>query len=59
LEELLIALRDDRRLLHDSEGMFALTAPAADAEPQSLYPQGFSAGRLVDVVETQAVWQDI
>ncbi len=56
LEELLIALRDDRHLLHDPEGMFAQTAPAAPAEPQSLYPQGFSAGRLMEVVETQAVW---
>jgi len=59
LEELLIALRDDRHLLHDPDGMFAQTAPAARAEPQSLYAQGFSAGRLIEVVETQAVWQDI
>jgi hypothetical protein len=59
LEELLIALRDDRPLLHDPDGMFASTAPATSAEPQSLYTQGFSAGRLIEVVETQAVWQDI
>jgi Holliday junction resolvase-like predicted endonuclease len=59
LEELLIALRDDRHLLHDQSGMFVPTAPAAHAELQSLYPQGFSAGRLMEVVEAQAVWQDI
>lgn len=59
LEELLIALRDNRHLLHDPEGMFTQTTPAARAEPQSLYTQGFSAGRLIEVVETQAVWQDI
>lgn len=59
LEELLIALRDDRHLLHDPDSMFAPTAPAAPAEPQSLYPQGFSAGRLIEVVETQAVWEGI
>jgi Holliday junction resolvase-like predicted endonuclease len=59
VEELLIALRDDGHLLHDPEGMFAQTAPAAPAEPQSLYPQGFSAGRLVEVVETQTVWKKI
>ena len=56
LEELLIALRDDRHLLHDPEGLFTQAAPAAPAEPQSLYPHGFSAGRLMEVVETQAVW---
>jgi Holliday junction resolvase-like predicted endonuclease len=59
LEELLIALRDDRHLLHDPSGMFAQAAPAAHVEPQSLYPQGFSAVRLIEVVETQAVWKEI
>ena len=59
VEELLIALRDDRHLLHDPDGMFTQIAPATRAEPQSLYPQGFSAGRLIEVVETQAVWEGI
>lgn len=59
VEELLIALRDDRHLLHHPDGMFAQTAPAARAEPQSLYPMGFSAGRLIEVMETQAVWDGI
>ena len=59
LEELLIALRDDRHLLHDPSGMFAQCAPAARAEPPTLYPQGFNAGRLIEVVETQAVWEGI
>ena len=59
LEELLIALRDDRHLLHDPSGMFAPTAPAAGAEPQSLYPQGFSAERLMEVVQTQAIWEEL
>ena len=56
LEELLIALRDDRHLLHDPEGLFTQAMSAAPAEPQNLYPHGFSAGRLMEVVETQAVW---
>ncbi|MFZ4625933.1 MAG: nuclease-related domain-containing protein [Rhodoferax sp.] len=56
LEELLIALRDDRHLLHDPDGMFTPTAAAGQAAPQSLYPKGFSAARLIEVVETQAVW---
>ena len=55
LEELLIALNDDRHLLHDPDGLFAQRAPAASAEPQSLYPQGFSAQRFIKVVEAQAV----
>ncbi len=59
LEELVIALRDDRHLLHDSDGLFALPKSAADAARRSLYPQGFSACRLIEVVETQAVWQGI
>jgi len=59
LEELLIALRDDRHLLHDPDGMFAQTAPAVRAGPQSLYPHGFSVGRFIEVVETQAVWDGI
>ena len=59
MEELLIALRDDRHLLHDPGGMFAQAAPADRTQPQSLYPHGFSAVGLIEVVETQAVWQDI
>ncbi len=59
LEELLMALRDDRHLLHDPEGMLTPNAPADPAAPQSLYPQGFSAGRLMEVVQAQAVWQGI
>jgi Holliday junction resolvase-like predicted endonuclease len=59
LEELLIALRDDRHLLHDPDGMFTSIAAAGQAAPQSLYPQGFSAARLIEVVEAQAVWQGV
>jgi Holliday junction resolvase-like predicted endonuclease len=59
VEELQIALRDDLHLLHDPSGMFAPTPRAARAEPQSLYQQGFSAVRLIEVVETQAVWKEI
>jgi Holliday junction resolvase-like predicted endonuclease len=59
LEELLIALRDDCHLLHDQSGMFAPNAPTARPEPQGLYPQGFSAGRMIEVVETQSVWRGV
>ena len=59
LEEMLIALRDDRHLLHDPDGMFTKTAPKGNSGLQSLYPQGFSARRFVEVLETQSVWDEI
>jgi Holliday junction resolvase-like predicted endonuclease len=59
LEELLIALRDDRQLLHDPDGMFTEPGTATRAAPRSLYPQGFSAKRLIEVVEAQSVWDKI
>ena len=59
LEELLIALRDDRHLLHDPEGIFSQAQSATRTSPESLYPEGFSACHLVEAVETQAVWAGI
>jgi len=55
LEELLIALRDDRHLLHDPDGIFG----APSAVEKTLFPQGFNAARFVGVVESQAVWMEI
>lgn len=59
LEELLIALRDDRHLLHDPDGIFARAKSVTRTPPESLYPKGFSACSLIQAVETQAVWADI
>lgn len=59
VEELLIALRDDRHLLHDRDGLFSPILPTASVQPKSLYPQGFNAERLIEVVETQAVWEGV
>jgi hypothetical protein len=59
LEELLIALNDDRHLLHDPEELFTQRELAASAQPESLYPHGFSAQRLIEVIETQMVWDGI
>jgi hypothetical protein len=63
VEELIIALRDDRHLLNDPGGLLAGNygldeAHEADASESdwSLYPDGFSAERFVEVVETEAVW---
>jgi Holliday junction resolvase-like predicted endonuclease len=63
VEELLIALRDDRHLLNDPEGLLdgnygadpSLEADASRAA-WSLYPDGFSAERFIEVIETEAVW---
>lgn len=60
LEEVLIALRDDRRLLNDPDGL--LRGKQEDAESPSdtqnwtLYPDGFSTERFVEVIEQALVW---
>ncbi len=63
VEELLIALRDDRHLLNDPEGLLSGSyavdeAREADASESgwSLYPDDFSAERFAEVIETEAVW---
>lgn len=63
LEELFIALRDDRRLLADLEGMFRGDGAQGNAERAtaefhslSLYPSGFTARRFIEVIEAEAVW---
>jgi len=65
LEEVLIALRDDRHLLNDPDGLFqadkvngngAVSEPGRAAQ-ESLYPNGFSAERFVEVIESSAVWE--
>ena len=58
LEELLIALNDDRHLLNDPDGLFAKRPPAVVVKLQSLYPHGFCAERFIAAVETEAVWVD-
>ena len=65
LEELLIALRDDRHLLNDPEGLIDGTWMEAghgevaefDKLP-TLYPDGFSSSRFVEVIESEAVWEE-
>ena len=65
LEDLLVALRDDRMLLNHPHGLFSGHADSAHppddyAKPYknyTLYPDGFSAARLVEVIETAAVWE--
>jgi hypothetical protein len=63
LEEVLIALRDDRHLLDDPDGLvsgrFTLDGDAEEHGRErrgTLYPDGFDAARFVEVIETEAVW---
>lgn len=64
LEEVLIALRDDRRLLNDPHRLFAGNAGldqgaeeyAESGKDDTLYRDGFSAGQFFEVIETAAVW---
>lgn len=66
LEEVTIALRDDRNLLLDPFGILKVMqdggvidlADQATHEISSLYPHAFSAARFVDVIESEAVWAD-
>jgi len=63
VEELIIALRDDRHLLNDPGGLLAgrygvdevLEADVSESG-WTLYPDGFSAERFAEVIETEAVW---
>jgi hypothetical protein len=63
LEEVLIALRDDSHLLNDPDGLLSGAwmeshedeSSAMDEQP-TLYPDGFSFARFVDVIEGESVW---
>jgi Holliday junction resolvase-like predicted endonuclease len=64
LEEVLIALRDDRHLLNDPDGILSgryqkdELAIADNAHTEaSLYPSGFTVDKFMDAVEKEAVWE--
>lgn len=65
LEEVLIALRDDRHLLNDPSRILeraklggALEATQA-ASRAMLYPGGFEASGFVEVIENGRVWEEV
>ena len=65
LEEVLIALRDDRHLLNDPIGLLDGTFLDRDGssaiikdKASSLYPEGFTASRFVEVFESEAFWDE-
>ncbi|MTW21485.1 hypothetical protein [Allochromatium palmeri] len=62
---MLIALRDDRHLLNDPEGILSgryqadELAIAEEAHTEtSLYPGGFTVEGFMDAVEKEAVWEE-
>lgn len=63
IEEILIALRDDRKLLIDPIGILgegyglpSINSPAEDRTQETLYPDGFNAQRFIKVLENELVW---
>lgn len=65
LEELLIALRDDRHLLNVYGGVSKGTRVQAGGcciadckKSSTLYPAGFNATRFFEVIESAAIWDD-
>lgn len=63
LEEVLIALRDDRHLFDQANWLFTGglddILAAGEEQERTLYPMGFSALRFVQVVEEEAVWEGL
>jgi Holliday junction resolvase-like predicted endonuclease len=65
IEEVLIALRDDRHLLNDPEGLLSgaydpdrFTEDEPRHSSRTLYPEGFRVERFIEVIETEAVWEE-
>lgn len=65
LEEVLIALWDDRHFLNDPDGLFSgryrgVHSKGKKKRPQetTLYPGGFTAARFVEVIENESVWDE-
>lgn len=65
VEEVLIALRDDRHLLRDPDALFSgaydpdwFAGDEGRHRSYALYPEGFSVERFIEVIETEAVWEE-
>jgi hypothetical protein len=66
LEEVIIALRDDRHLLNDPAGLLISggteqidgVRPPENDRAWTLYPDGFSVSRFIQVIENEAVWDE-
>lgn len=65
LEEVLIALRDESHLLSDPNDLLscqdqeALSSVMKDSQQAlTLYPEGFTTARFIEVIETESVWNE-
>lgn len=60
LEEVLIALRDERRLLNDPDDLLRQKREDGESPPSApcwrLYEDGFSAARFIEVIDQECVW---
>lgn len=66
VEELIIALRDDRQLLADPAGILKGSQKINQSDPAngdqkkwSLYPAGFSSNQLIKAIESEAIWEGV
>lgn len=61
LEEVLIALRDDAHLLTDPYGLLSESSQGTRDRDRvgTLYPEGFSAARFVEVIQGAEVWSGL
>lgn len=59
LEEVLIALRDERHLLNEPACIMANPEQIAQQMERTLYPQGFNASRFIEVIENALVWEGV
>lgn len=64
LEEVIVALRDDRSLLGDPVGLVSGQPPSESSLGENpamatLYPSGFDAARFAAVIENELVWEII
>ncbi|MDR7096171.1 hypothetical protein [Hydrogenophaga laconesensis] len=66
VEEMLIALRDDRHLLKDLSEFRTASPELTESRDQdeshsgtTMYPDGFSAERFVKVIEAGVVWDEV
>lgn len=66
VEEMLIALRDDRDLLDDPYGLLSGQYQAGEIaecgalrQRSTLYPHGFNVERFIEVVEAGEVWREM
>ena len=63
---MIIALRDDRHLLNDPAGLLISggteqidgVRPPENDRAWTLYPDGFSVSRFIQVIENEAVWDE-